>query len=345
MRAAYIEEHGGPDKVRVGDLPMPELGPGQVLVKLAAASLNHLDIWVRMGIPGLSPPLPHILGSDGAGTVAELGKEVDVDGLTEGARVLLNPGVSCRHCRFCRDGEHSLCSEFHLIGEHTAGTFAEYIAAPAQNLYPIPERLNFSEAAALPLVGVTAWRMLFTQGGLLPGELVLIMGIGGGVSGLALQLATHAGARVIVTSSSDEKLARARELGAEETINYRQEEYWRRVREITKGHGVDMVIDSVGGRTWAHSLACLRKGGRLVTCGATAGPQPNTHIQRIFWNQLRILGSTMGSDRDFREMLAAIDTGKLTPVIDSTYPLANVHRAHARMEAGDQFGKLVLTID
>ncbi len=342
MKAAYIEAYGGPDAVLVGDRPQPVAGAGQVLVKLAAAALNHLDIWVRMGIPGLEPPLPHILGSDGAGVIEATGP--GVTHLEPGTRVLLNPGISCRNCRFCRDGEQSLCDTFHLLGEHIAGTFAEYIAVPAENVYPIPQTMTFTDAAALPLVGVTAWRMLFGQGQLRPGETVLIVGIGGGVAGAALQLALNAGARVFVTSGSDTKLDHAREIGAAATINYRQQKYWKQISELTDGRGVDMLIDSVGGKTWSHNLACLRKGGRLITCGATAGPRPTTHLQRIFWNQLKIFGSTMGSDRDFREMLAAYTTGAVKPVIDRVYPLEQLREAQARMEAGEQFGKLVLTI-
>jgi NADPH:quinone reductase-like Zn-dependent oxidoreductase len=342
MRAVTIRRHGGPSVVRFETLPDPQPGPGEVLVRLHAAALNHLDIWVRRGIPGLKLAFPHVMGSDGAGTVASTGP--DVDDVSCGDRVLIDPGISCGRCEFCARGDHSLCVSFHLLGEHVHGTWAEFVKVPRENVHPIPPHLSFREAAALPLVFLTAWRMLFTRGRLRAGEDLLVIGVGGGVAGAALRLGLAAGARVIVTSGSPRKLARATRLGAHHTINHARKDFLKEVRRITDGRGVDVCADSVGEATWARSLKCLAKGGRLVTCGATTGALPETDVRRIFWNQLSILGSTMGSRTDFRNMLRFVRNRRIRPVVDSAFPLEEARRAVARMEKGEQFGKIVLRI-
>jgi NADPH:quinone reductase-like Zn-dependent oxidoreductase len=343
MKAAVIREHGGLDRVRVEDVPEPKAGEGEVVLEVRSAALNHLDIWVRKGRPGLVLKMPHVLGSDAAGVVAELGS--GTHGVSVGDEVILNPGLSCGCCESCRRGQQSECISFSIVGAGRPGTFAEKVAVPFCNVFPKPAYLNFDEAAALPLVYQTAWRMLMTRGAAKPGETVLIHGIGGGVALAALQLAKLAGAEVIVTSSSDEKLARAAALGADHTINYKSENSVRAaVKDITAGRGVDVVIDAVGAGTWDTSLGLVRRGGRIVLCGVTTGAQAPTNLQALYWNQLTIMGSTMGSHEDFRLMLKTVAASKLKPVIDSVRPLKEVADAMARMEAAQQFGKIVLRI-
>ncbi|GIW72943.1 MAG: alcohol dehydrogenase [Planctomycetota bacterium] len=341
MRAVRIHSCGGPEVVRLEEIERPSPGPGQVLVEVRAAALNHLDLWVRQGTP--APPLPHTLGSDAAGVVAALGE--GVQGLEVGQQVVLNPGLWCGRCEACAAGEHSLCPDYHLLGEAAPGTFAEYVVVPAPACHPRPRGFSWEEAAAFGLVFLTAYRMLFTRAGLRPGEDVLIHGIGGGVATAALVLARAAGARAIVTSSSEDKLARARELGAWEGICYRQvDNLAARVLELTEGRGVDVVVDSVGKAVWQDSLAALRKGGRLVTCGATSGGDPPASIHRIFWKQIAVLGSTMGSQNDMRRVLALAERGLVRPVLDRVYPLEEAPAALARLEAGQQMGKIVLKV-
>ncbi len=342
MRAVTIRKHGGLEEIRLEEVPVPEAGDGRVIVRLRAAALNHLDIWVRRGIPGLKLTFPHIMGSDGSGVVEATGS--GVEGIKTGDRVLLDPGISCGECEFCRKGEHSQCVTFHLLGEHIDGTFADYVSVPAGNVHPVPPHLSFEEAAALPLVFLTAWRMLFTRAGLKAGEYLLVIGVGGGVSSAAFQLGKAIGARVIVTSGDRNKLEKALKMGAYGAIDHKERDMVAEVRKITDRRGVDVCVDSVGNATWRKSLQCLAKGGRLVTCGATTGSNPPTDIQRIFWNQLTILGSTMGSRSDVREMLRFVAEKGLKPVIDSIYPLEEAIAAQEKMEKGEQFGKLVLRI-
>jgi NADPH:quinone reductase-like Zn-dependent oxidoreductase len=340
MNALAITAHGGMDKVQYMEVERPQIGPREVLIATRAAALNHLDIWVRNGLPGAKLAMPHVLGADGAGVVAEVGAEVRT--VKVGDRVLINPGLSCQACEFCYAGEHSLCVRFGIVGETCPGTFAEYFKVPQENVYPVPEGLSWAEAAAFPLVYLTAWRMLISKAAIKPGEDILILGIGGGVSTAALQIAKAVGLRAFVTSSSDEKLQKAKNLGADVLINYKTQDFAREVRDLTQRRGVDVVVDSVGGDSYVKSLACLVKGGRLVTCGATAGPRPQTDLQRIFWNQLSVFGSTMGNMREFGEMLNFVRRRGLKPVIDQVFPLAEGARAMARLEAGQQFGKIVL---
>lgn len=342
MKAIAITAHGGLENVRYLDLEPPQPGPHEVLIETRAAALNHLDIFVRNGLPGSKLAMPHVLGADGAGTVAEVG--ADVRRVKIGDRVLVDPGLHCGVCEFCQAGEHSLCVRFGILGETCSGTFAEYFKAPQDNVHPVPEGFSWEEAAAFPLVYLTAWRMLISKAAIKPGEDLLILGIGGGVATAALQIAKAVGLRVLVTSSSDEKLQRAKNLGADVAINYTSQDFAREVREVTRRRGVDVVLDSVGGESWVKSLGSLVKGGRLVTCGATAGPRPQTDLQRIFWNQLSVFGSTMGNMREVAEMLNFVQKRGIKPVIDQVFPLAEGAQALARMEAGKQFGKVVLKV-
>ena len=343
MKAIFLREHGGLDKIQYGDVPAPVAGPGQVRVRVRAAALNHLDIFVRRGIPGLSPAFPHVMGADGAGTVASLGP--GATRLKEGDDVVLNPGISCGACEFCLRGEHSLCVTFHLIGEHVAGTFAEFVVVPAVNAWPKPKGLSWEEAAAFPLTFLTAWRMLVTKARARPGESLLVVGIGGGVSLAALQIAKTLGLVVGVTSGSTGKLARARELGADFGIDHATADFSREVRRLTDKRGVDIVLDSVGKATWKRSIASLARGGRLLTCGATTGPDPEEDLARIFWNQLTVYGSTMGTHAEFAEMLRMVATRPLRPVVDKVFPLAEAREAMRRLEEAQQFGKIVLAVD
>lgn len=343
MKAAYIGEHGGLDKIRYGELPDPEPGPGQVRIRIRAGALNHLDIFVRKGIPGIPVALPHVLGSDGAGVVDATGE--GVAGVRTGDEVVLNPGINCGSCEFCRKGEHSLCVTFRLLGEHVAGTFAEFVVVPEINACPKPAGLPWEEAAAFPLTFLTAWRLLVTKARVKPGESLLIVGIGGGVAVAALQIAKILGMTVWVTSGSAEKLSRARMLGADLGIDHHAGDFSREVRKLSARRGVDVVLDSVGKATWKQSIGSLAKGGRLLTCGATTGPDPEEDIARIFWNQLTVYGSTMGTHGEFAEVLRMFGDGRLRPVIDTVFPLSQAMEAEQRLEEKRQFGKIVLRVD
>ncbi len=343
MKAVFLRGHGGLDQVVCGDAPAPVAGPGQARVRVRAASLNHLDIFVRKGIPGIDLAFPHVMGSDGAGTVESTGP--GVTRVKEGDAVVLNPGISCGGCEFCLRGEHSLCVGFHLVGEHVAGTYAELVVVPAVNAWPKPRGLSWEEAAAFPLTFLTAWRMLVTKARVKPGESLLVIGIGGGVALAALQIAKMLGLVVGVTSGDAGKLARARELGADFCIDHSAGDFSREARRLTDKRGVDVVLDSVGKATWKRSIASLARGGRLLTCGATTGPDPEEDLARIFWNQLTVHGSTMGTHGEFAEMLRAFETGRLRPVVDRVFPLAEAREAQRRLEEGKQFGKIVLSVD
>ena len=325
MKAVRIHEDGGPEVLRYEDAEDPIPGSGEVLVRLKAASLNHLDLWVRRGLP--SVPKPRILGADGAGVVAALGE--GVTGFSESDRVVLNPGLD--------DGAH-------IIGEHTNGTHAELIAVPAGYVYHLPDSLSFVEAAAFPLVFETAYRMLVTRANLQEGEWVLIWGIGGGVATASFQIAKALGARTIVTSSSDEKLRRAREFGADAAVNHAHDDVAAAVKEATGGHGADVVVEHVGDATWKTSLAVAAKDGRVTVCGATSGPNPPAQLHRIWWKQLTILGSTMGTRADFEGVFELVKSGRAKPIVDKVFPLADVRAAHEHLEAGRQLGKVVFAI-
>ncbi len=343
MKAVVIREHGGNDQVVIEQIADPKPAPGEVVLEVRTTALNHLDIWVRNGRPGLKLSYPHVLGSDAYGVVAELGA-----GVTEykpGDEVILNPGLNSGKGEYCERGQQSEDPAFGIFGLSRAGTHSERVAVPAGNLHLKPAHLNDVEAAALPLAYLTAWRMLMTRAALVPGETVLIHGIGGGVALAGLQLAKLASAEVIVTSSSQEKLSRARELGADHIINYKSTPaVGAAVREITQGRGVDIAFDTVGAATWPINFEAVRRGGRIVHCGVTTGATVLANITTLYWNQLSVLGSTMGSHEDFRCMVKAVTNARMKPMVDSVFPLDQARDAFARMEAGEQFGKIVLTV-
>jgi NADPH:quinone reductase-like Zn-dependent oxidoreductase len=318
MLAVRIHEDGGPEVLQLEEVPDPVAGPGEVLVRLRASALNHLDVWIRKGLP--SVPKPRILGADGAGVRVDTGE-----------RVVINPGVEAG-------------KTIHVIGEHGDGTNAQLIAVPAANVYPIPDGLSFEDAAAFPLVFETAYRMLVTRAALQEGEWVLLWGIGSGVSTAGLAIARALGARTIVTSSSDEKLARARELGADVAVNHATGDVVAAVKEATEGRGADVVVEHVGEATWKKSLDAVAYGGRVTVCGATTGPNPPAALHRIWWKQLSILGSTMGRKEDFEGAYRLVAEGRARPVVDEVVPLSEIRAAHARLEAGEQLGKIVLTV-
>ncbi|HEU5101569.1 MAG TPA: zinc-binding dehydrogenase [Roseiflexaceae bacterium] len=340
MKALAFYEHGGLDQLKYVDLPEPVLGPHEALVQVKAVALNHLDLWVRAGIPGLKLALPHIGGSDIAGVVAAAGEEVDQAWV--GRPVVINPTLSCGRCEFCVAGEHCLCVRLKLLGEHTPGGMAEYAVAPASNLYAIPNNFSFFEAASVPLAFQTAWRALISQARLRPGERVLIMGAGGGVATAAIQIAKLAGAYIYAVTSSAEKEQRARELGADETINYKQTDFSKEIWQRTDKRGVDVVLENVGPATWKGSVRALRKGGRLVIYGATTGRFAETDLNLLFWNQPSLIGSTMATNAEFAEVMGLVFSGRLRAVVDRVLPLSEGAEAQRILEAGDQFGKIVL---
>lgn len=346
MRACVLTGTGGLQHLQLADLPAaPAPGPGEVRVALRAAALNHLDLFVAQGIAGIDYTFPKIVGADGAGVIDAVG--AGVSGVRAGDRVMINPGVSCRQCEFCRRGEHSLCVTYKLLGEHLPGTLAESITIPAANVVAIPAltpALSWAEAAAFSLVTLTAWRMVVTRARLTAGEWMLVWGIGGGVSLAALRIAKLLGAKVIATSSSDEKLARARALGADVTLNHRTQQVAREVRALTGKRGVDVVVDTVGEKTWGDSLRALAKGGRLVTCGGTTGPNLLTDVRPLFWHQYTIMGSTMGNDAEYAEIVRRLGAGELRPIVDRVYPFGDAIAAYAYLERGEQMGKVAVTV-
>jgi NADPH:quinone reductase-like Zn-dependent oxidoreductase len=343
VKALVLGGLGGLEQLAVREIPAPELeAPGDARVRVHAAALNRLDLFVAAGLPGVNYVFPHIVGSDGAGMVESVGPAVT--GVRPGDRVMINPGLSCGHCPACLGGEESLCASFGVIGEHRAGTAAEYVVLPADNLAPVPPAMPWPQAAAFSLATLTAWRMLTTRAALRPGETVLIWGIGGGVAMAALQIARHLGARTVVTSGSDAKLEAASRLGADVTVNHATGDVVAEVRRATGGRGADVVADSVGQARWQDSLRALRRGGRLVTCGATSGPMVSIDLRRLFWHQWSLLGSTSGSRREYAEVVALAHQGLLWPLVDRTVPLDQALTALARLERGEQVGKLVIEV-
>lgn len=340
MKALAFNEFGGPEKLKLQDVPDPRIGPGEVLVGVRACALNHLDLFVREGIPALKTPLPFWTGCDIAGDVVEVGAAAE--GVKVGDRVAVNPNLTCGRCEFCIQGEDSMCLRYGILGEHERGGLAELVKVRAGNLLPLPEHVSYDEAASFILVNLTAWRMVVTQAAVRPGEDVLILGVGGGVSSTAVQIAKLCGARVWVTSSSDAKLERARALGADECINYVKDDWAKVVFEKTARRGVDVIVENVGAGTWKQSLRSLRKGGRLVTCGATTGPIGETDIRVVFWNQLRIIGSTMGNRKEFDAVMTQFFRGRLKAIIDDIMPLKDGAAAQRKLAEGKQFGKIVL---
>jgi NADPH:quinone reductase-like Zn-dependent oxidoreductase len=342
MKAIIFTQHGGPEVLKPADVPDPQIKANEVLIEVRGCALNHLDVWVRNGLPGITIPLPHILGCDVAGVVREAGELVSW--ARAGDEVMVQPGVSCGHCAECLAGHDNMCDEYDIIGYRRDGGYAELVAVPGVNLIPKPKNLSWAEAAALPLVTVTAWHMLVTRADVQPGEDVLVQAAGSGVGSLGIQIAKLRGARVIATASSEEKLAKARELGADETINYSSDDWSRQIKRLTNGRGVDVVFEHTGADTWPGSILSLKKGGRLVTCGATSGFDARTDLRHVFYRHLTILGSMMGSKADLLAAMKFIESGQIRAVVDRVLPLAEARKAHELMEDRAQFGKLVLTI-
>jgi len=341
MKALAFHEHGGLDRLRYQEVPDPAIGPADVLVRVRACALNHLDLFVREGLPGFRLPLPFWTGCDIAGEVAQVGAEVRE--VAVGDRVAVNPNLHCGRCEFCQKGEQSLCVTYGILGEHVHGGLAEYVKVAGDKTLTLPAHVKYEDAAAFILVNMTAWRMLVTQARLRAGEDLLVIGVGGGVSSTAVQIGKLCGARVWATSSSDDKLARARELGADECINHAREDWARVVWEKTGKRGVDVVLENVGAATWKGSLRVLAKGGRLVTCGATSGPIGETDIRVVFWKQVSIIGSTMSSNAEFHDVMRELFRGRLRAIVDAVVPLAEGVDAQRRLAEGKQFGKIVLT--
>jgi 2-desacetyl-2-hydroxyethyl bacteriochlorophyllide A dehydrogenase len=341
MKAAIFYQHGGPEVLQYEEATEPSVGAGQVRVRVKACALNHLDIWIRQGIPAFSVPLPHIGGCDIAGMVERVGP--DVGGSAPGDRVFIAPGLSCWHCEFCLSGRDNLCLTYRILGAQVDGGMAEFVTVPAVNVIPIPGSLSFEQAAAFPLTAVTAWHMLFGLAKLQPAEDVLVLGAGSGVGSMAVQMAHAAGARVFTTVGSEDKIARATDLGADEVINHAQENIAERVKSLTSGRGVDVVIEHVGPATWEHSVRSLAKGGRLITCGATTGPTVTIDLRYLYMRQTTLMGSMMGTRAELLDAAKWMGAGRIQATIDSVMPLKEARAAHERMNDRKLFGKIVLT--
>lgn len=340
MKAVIFNEHGGPEVLRPEERPDPSIRANEVLVEVRACALNHLDVWARTGLPGIEIPMPHILGNDVAGVVREVGEVVDW--VRVGDEVLLQPGVSCGHCRECLRGADNLCPDYDILGYRRDGGYAELVAAPAVNCIPKPAHVGWEEAAALPLVTVTAWHMLVTRAQVRPGDDVLIHAAGSGVGSVGIQIAKLLGARVIATASTDEKLAKAKELGADDVVNYTGADWPREVRRLTGKKGVEVVFEHTGAATWAGSIQSLARDGRLVTCGATSGYDARTDLRQVFYRHVSLLGSFMGSKSELLDAMRFVERGQIRGVVDRVLPLADARRAHELIEDRAQFGKLVL---
>ncbi|HEX8952722.1 MAG TPA: zinc-binding dehydrogenase [Polyangia bacterium] len=340
MRAVVLRKHGGPEVLTVEDLPEPHAGPGEVRVRVAAVAVNHLDIWVRNGLPHLKLEYPFRLGADVAGTVDEVGP--GVRGVAAGDEIVVNPGQSCGRCRECLSGRDNLCRWFRLMGEDISGGYCEQIVVPAQNVVPKPKSLSFTDAAALPTTFLTAWQMLTKKAPVRPGDDVLVMAAGSGVGVAAVQIAKLHGARVIATASTDDKLARARALGADETINHASQDLVAEVKRLTGKRGVDIIFEHVGAEVWPKLILSVARGGRIVTCGATSGWDARTDLRHVFFRQLEILGSTMGPKGDLFPILDHVGAGRLKAVVDRTMPLGEAQAAHLLLQDRAVFGKIVL---
>jgi NADPH:quinone reductase-like Zn-dependent oxidoreductase len=339
MLAARFHTHGPPDVVVIEDIPRPTPARGEVLVEVRAAAMNHLDLWVRRGIP-IETTMPHVGGSDVAGVVAEVGEGVEE--WKGGERVVVNPALSCGKCEFCLKGEEPLCPQFRILGEHTDGGFAEYVAVPASALHAIPDDLSFETAAALPVSYQTAWRAVTSRVATRSGEDVLVLGASGGTAIACIQVARLVGARIFAVTHGPENVHRLRALGADFVYDRDQVDFAEEIQRDTAGRGVDVVIENVGQATWKQSLRSLAHGGRLVTYGATTGPRAELNLNALFWKQISILGTTMASHAEFAAMLAAALRGDLVPVIDSSFPLTSTRAAHERLESGTHFGKILI---
>ena len=342
MKAIVFHQHGEPDVLKFEDVAEPTIRPNEVLVRVKACALNHLDLWVRRGIPGVPIPLPHIPGSDISGEIVQIG--ADVTTVRVGQKVVLAPLVSCGKCTACVAGIDNHCRQATNLGYIIDGGCAEFVRAPEVNCLPYPERLTFEEAASIPLVFQTAWHMLIARAELQPGEDILVLGAGSGVGSAAIQIAKFFGARVIATAGSDEKLAKAKEFGADHLINHKTQKIRDEVRRITNKRGVDVVFEHVGTATWDDSLASLASGGRLVTCGATTGYDAKVDLRFLFSRQLSLLGSYMGAKSELHTVMKLVAAGRLKPIVDRVFPLAEAAAAHSYLESGSQFGKVVLRV-
>jgi len=341
MKAVGFSRHGGPEVLEQLELPIPEPKAREVRIKVKAVALNHLDVWTRKGWPGLKLQMPHVLGADIAGVVDAVGAEVTDVAL--GLEVLVNPGLSCGACERCLKGEDNLCRSYGIFGEHVSGGYAEYVCVPRQNLLPKPKGMPFAEAACLPLTFLTAWTMLVRRAQLQPGETVLIQAGGSGVGSAGIQIAKLLGATVITTASTEAKLSQAKKLGADHLINYATHDFVEEVKRLTQKKGVDVVFEHVGGKTFEKSIACLPRGGRLVTCGASSGNEVQLNLTILFYKRISLLGSTMGSKGDLFRILQLVEEGKLKPVLDRTLPLAKAAEAHELLSNRQSFGNVVLT--
>lgn len=343
MKAAFIQEHGNLDKIQIGEVNTPTISPNEVLIETKFGALNHLDIFVVRGWPGLTLNMPHVIGADGSGIVKEIGSEVTT--LSVGDKITINPGISCGKCEMCLSGQQVFCKQFSILGENKWGTFAQYLKLPEISVLKIPDGFSLEKAAAAPLTFLTAWRMLITQAGIKPNDYVFIHGAGGGVSSAAIQIAKYYGAKVITTTSTSKKMEMAMNLGADHVINYKEtKDYRNQVFELTNKHGIDVVIDNVGQATFPTSIRLLRPGGRLITCGVTSGPLSKINIADIFWKHLEIKGSTMANQGEFRAVMQLVLDGTLNPIIDKVYPLENVREAEEYLSDGNQFGKVLIKV-
>ena len=340
MKAVIFNEHGPEDVLVFTEVPEPEIADDEVLVRVKACALNHLDLWIRGGLPGIKFPLPHILGSDISGVVERVGRVVR--NTKPGDEVMLAPGLSCMHCEFCLSGHDNLCAEYNSIGYRTPGGYAEFVKVPSANVLPKPPNVSFAEAASFPLVFLTAWHMLVDRVRLSPGETLLVHAAGSGVGIAAIQIGKLLGARVFATASTNEKLEKAKALGADECINYQEQDFLDVVRKLTNKRGVDVVFEHTGEATWEKSVRSLTKGGRLVTCGATSGYQGNLDIRYLFSRQISLHGSYMGSKSELMEVAKFFTAGKLKAVVDRTFPLEGAADAHRALKSRAQFGKIVL---
>ncbi len=342
MKAVRFHEHGGVDKLVLEETEDPIPGPGEIVVRVKACALNYLDIWERRGLPGVKFPLPHISGSDVAGIIESTGP--GVAHLKPGERTLLNPGISCMACHYCFQGKDSYCRQYSVLGYFTDGGYAERVKVPAVNALPYPERLEFIEAASIPLVFMTAWHMLVERCRIVPGETVLVLGAGSGVGSAAIQIAKLFHATVIATAGSEEKLEKARSLGADFVINHSRQKIREEVKRITEKHGADIVFEHVGAATWEESTASLAHHGRLVTCGATTGFDVKLDLRHLFAKQISLSGSYMGSKHELMTVLGFVRAGKLKPVISEVLPLSEAGRAQILIENREHFGKIVLAV-